>query len=176
MKSKVFGSKSRTAAPRTVRESARGHGEKNSRRAYVFRNATDSGRKVSRAGTYVQRQFLTLRNDKPILLLIFGSIIRMNGDPNNSDLFKERQASDSLRGYAYQVALTALAWIDLGEKSRLYLKVAEDYATVSGDVLNAVQIKDTAASSSVALKSDSVRGAICAFIDLVARNPDTRLG
>lgn len=61
----------------------------------------------------------------------------MTGDQNSSDVFtpgpsidaapagdSERQAIDSLRGYAYQVAVSALAWIDLEEKSRLYLEVA----------------------------------------------------
>jgi hypothetical protein len=39
-----------------------------------------------------------------------------------------RQAVDSLRGYAYQVLASALAWVDIGETERLYLEVAEDYA------------------------------------------------
>jgi hypothetical protein len=108
----------------------------------------------------------------------------VNGDGNNSNLFTpgasldtpptgdlERQAIDSLRGYAYQIAVSALAWLDLEEKSRLYLEVAEDYATVADHDLNAVQIKDTAASGSVTLNTDSVRDAVHAFVDLVARNP-----
>ena len=87
------------------------------------------------------------------------------GDP-------ERQAIASLRGYAYQIATTTLAWLDLEERARLYLEVAEDYATVAGDALNAVQIKDTADSGSVTLNTEGVRNVIHAFVDLIARNPE----
>jgi hypothetical protein len=82
-----------------------------------------------------------------------------------------RQAIDSLRGYAYQVLAAALAWIDLGENDRLFLEVAEDYAIVANDALSAVQVKDTENSGSITLNSESVRGAVAAFVDLVARNP-----
>ena len=62
----------------------------------------------------------------------------MNGDGDNSNIFTpgaptgdlQRQAIGSLRGYTYQVAASTLAWLDLEEKGRLYLEVAEDYATV----------------------------------------------
>ena len=81
-----------------------------------------------------------------------------------------RQAVDSLRGYAYQVLASALAWVDLGEKDRLYLEVAEDYAVMAQN-LSAVQVKDTAASGSLTLNSSNVRDAIGSFVDLVARNP-----
>jgi hypothetical protein len=81
-----------------------------------------------------------------------------------------RQAVDSLRGYAYQVLASALAWVDLGETERLYLEVAEDYAVMARN-LGAVQVKDTAASGSVTLKNLNVREAITSFVDLVARNP-----
>ena len=109
----------------------------------------------------------------------------MNRDGENSNIFTpgssfaaapagdpERQAIDSLRGYAYQVTASALAWLDLEEKGRLYLEVAEDYATIAGNVLKAVQIKDNQASGSVTLNSEGVRNAIEAFVDLVARNPE----
>lgn len=59
---------------------------------------------------------------------------------------KERQAIDSLRGYAYQIAASTVAWLDLDDTARLYLEVAEDYATLAADKLNAVQVKDTKAS------------------------------
>ncbi len=84
----------------------------------------------------------------------------------------QRQAIHALRGYAYQVTASALAWLDLHETGRLYLEVAEDYATVAGNALNAAQVKDTAASGSVTLQTESVRDAIRAFVELVARNPD----
>ena len=84
-----------------------------------------------------------------------------------------RQAVASLRGYAYQVLATALAWLDIDAHSQIYLEVAEDYAIVAKDAILGVQVKDTERSESVTLNSVSVRNAITNFIDLVERNPDT---
>lgn len=84
----------------------------------------------------------------------------------------ERQAVDSLRGYAYQIAASAAAWLDLDGTARLYLEVAEDYATVAANVLSAVQVKDTKASGSVTLKAASVREAIANYVTLVSLNPN----
>ncbi|MCY4652593.1 MAG: hypothetical protein OXC95_05450, partial [Dehalococcoidia bacterium] len=81
-----------------------------------------------------------------------------------------RQAIASLRGYAYQVLATALAWLDLDEDSQIYLEVAEDYAIVAKDAILGVQVKDTGQSGSVTLNSVSVRNAIANFVDLVDRN------
>jgi hypothetical protein len=81
-----------------------------------------------------------------------------------------RQAVDSLRGYAYQVLASALVWVDLGERDRLYLEVAEDYAVMAQN-LSAVQVKDTATSSTMTLNSSNVQEAIGSFVYLVARNP-----
>ena len=86
-----------------------------------------------------------------------------------------RQAVDSLRGYAYQALATARAWLDIDEHSRLYLEVAEDYATIAQQALSAVQVKDTKGSGPVTLNSTSVRNALAAFVDLVDRNPDIRV-
>lgn len=83
----------------------------------------------------------------------------------------ERQAVASLGGYAYQVAVSTLAWLDLPEAGRIFLEVAEDYAIVASQALSAVQVKDTAGSGSVTLNTESVREAVEAFVDLVARNP-----
>ena len=55
------------------------------------------------------------------------------GDP-------ERQAVAALRGYAYQLAASALAWVNLSEDEELYLEVAEDYAVVAQEALEAVQV------------------------------------
>jgi hypothetical protein len=82
-----------------------------------------------------------------------------------------RQAVASLRGYTYQIAVAALAWIDLGESAALYLEVAEDYATVAGDALKAVQVKDTAGSGSVTLNTVAVRDAVAAYVHLKSKNP-----
>ena len=86
-----------------------------------------------------------------------------------------RQAVSALRGYAYQVLATTLAWIDLDEQSRLFLEVAEDYATIANRALDIVQVKDTGPSAPVTLNSPSVRNAVGSFVDLVERNPDVQI-
>lgn len=83
-----------------------------------------------------------------------------------------RQAVNSLIGYAYQALAAALAWLDIDEKGRLFLEVAEDYAIVAEQALGAVQVKDTEGSGSVTLNSGNIRDAVAAFVDLVGRNPD----
>ena len=82
-----------------------------------------------------------------------------------------RQAVASLRGYAYQVLATALAWLEIDEIGQIYLEVAEDYAIVAENALHVVQVKDTHKSGSVTLNSKSVHDAIAAFIDHVEKNP-----
>jgi Cdc6-like AAA superfamily ATPase len=82
-----------------------------------------------------------------------------------------RQAVDSLRGYAYQVTAAALAWLDVSEQARIFLEVAEDYATMAGNVLKAVQVKDTRASTTVTLNTKSIRDAIANFVRLTLENP-----
>ena len=82
----------------------------------------------------------------------------------------ERQAIDSLRGYAYQIAASAAVWLDLDDATRLYLEVAEDYATVAADSLKAVQVKDT--KGAVTLNSQGIRDALDHYVNLVALNPN----
>jgi hypothetical protein len=84
----------------------------------------------------------------------------------------ERQAVASLRGYAYQVAAAALAWLDVDENRRIYLEVAEDYATVARQSLDATQVKDTVGSGAVTLNTEAVRDAVDAFVRLTASNKD----
>ncbi|MGU7772757.1 hypothetical protein ACV229_21605, partial [Burkholderia sp. MR1-5-21] len=86
-----------------------------------------------------------------------------------------RQAVDSLRGYAYQVTAAALAWLDLDERGRLFLEVAEDYAVVVHQAFEAVQVKDTEASGTVTLNTESVRDAVSDFVSLVAGNPNVNV-
>jgi len=95
---------------------------------------------------------------------------RIHRHPAAGDV--ERQAVASLRGYAYQVAAAALAWLDLDNNGKVYLEVAEDYATVAQHSLDAVQVKDTAESGSVTLNTEAVREAINAFVTLAASNKD----
>lgn len=88
---------------------------------------------------------------------------------------KSREAIASLRGYAYQLYASALAWLDVQENESLWLEVAEDYAIVARGALDAVQVKDTATSGSVTLRSQGVRDAIDAFVNLSELNKDRRV-
>lgn len=84
-----------------------------------------------------------------------------------------RQAVASLRGYAYQLYVSALAWLGVDDGEALYLEVAEDYAIAASGALEGVQVKDTIGS--VTLRSEGVRTAIDAYVDLVSRNPNRRV-
>lgn len=86
-----------------------------------------------------------------------------------------RQAIHALRGYAYQITAAALEWLDLSERATLFLEVAEDYATVLHDRLDAVQVKDTKASSTVTLNSRDVRDAVHNFVKLTSQNADLQV-
>jgi tetratricopeptide (TPR) repeat protein len=89
------------------------------------------------------------------------------GDPS-------REAVASLRGYAYQLYASALAWIDLQPGEELFLEVAEDYAVVAADALRAVQVKDTGPSR-VTINAQGVQDTIDSFVDLVVLNPTRRV-
>ena len=94
-------------------------------------------------------------------------------DPPHGDA--KRQAVDSLRGYAFQLYAGALAWLALGEGEDLYLEVAEDYAIVAQEAMEAVQAKDTSGSGTATLRTSGVRQAIEALVDLTERNPGRRV-
>jgi hypothetical protein len=83
------------------------------------------------------------------------------------------QAVASLKGYAYQLYTSALAWLNLTDEEELYLEVAQDYATAAKEALNAVQVKATKAN--VTINSSNVLQAINDFVDLVKRNPRTQV-
>ncbi|MHC2313116.1 hypothetical protein ACVIHC_000162 [Bradyrhizobium diazoefficiens] len=79
------------------------------------------------------------------------------------------RAIASLRGYAYQLYASGLAWLDLQSGQELYLEVAQDYAVATQEALCAVQVKDTTAK--VTINSEDIRDALDGFVDLVERNP-----
>jgi len=80
------------------------------------------------------------------------------------------QAIASLRGYAYQLYVSGLAWLDLRPGQELFLEVAQDYAVATKEALRGVQVKDAAAR--VTINSADVRDTLDGFVDLVERNPD----
>ena len=83
-----------------------------------------------------------------------------------------RQAVAALRGYAFQLYGSVLAWLELKEGEDLFLEVAEDYAVVAQEALKAVQAKETRASGAITLNTTGVREAINSFVDLCHRNPE----
>lgn len=82
-----------------------------------------------------------------------------------------RQAIHALRGYAYQLYASAIAWLELRDDAELHLEVAEDYAIATKAALNAVQVKDTAASGAVTLASHDVVTFLDSFVQLTLSNP-----
>ncbi len=84
-----------------------------------------------------------------------------------------REAIDALRGYVYQIYQSALAWIELEQEEFLFLEVAEDYAVVANDALNAVQVKET--GHNVTINSDDIIASIDSFVDLRKKNPELKV-
>ena len=82
---------------------------------------------------------------------------------------EQRQAVDSIRGYVYQIYLSALAWIGISANEVLHLEVAEDFALSSPSELVASQVKAT--SKSITINDAGVKDAIDAFFKLTAENP-----
>lgn len=98
---------------------------------------------------------------------LFGSGPRLevpNGDP-------ARQAVAALRGYAYQLYVSALAWLALSDGEILHLEIAEDYAIATREALTGAQVRDTKGSGGITLQSDCARSTIDSYVDLVMRNP-----
>lgn len=86
---------------------------------------------------------------------------------------KAREAIDALSGYVYQIYQSALAWIELEPQEFLFLEVAEDYAVVAADALNAVQVKET--GHNVTINSDDIVASIDSFVNLRQNNPELRV-
>lgn len=88
-----------------------------------------------------------------------------------------RQAIPALRGYAYQLYRSLEAWLSLNESQSLLLEVAEDFAVLTDEVVQATQVKDTVRSGSVTLRTQSIKAAIDSLWKYQAANPnkDVRL-
>jgi hypothetical protein len=72
----------------------------------------------------------------------------------------------ALHGFRYQLLQTLGAWLNLRQEEELWLEVSEDYAIMSADGANAVQVKASRASSGptrYSLRSVDVREAISRF-------------
>ena len=87
------------------------------------------------------------------------------------DAERDRQAVSSLRGYVYQLYQSLDAWLSLKRDEVLLLEVAEDFAVLAKGALTGTQVKDTAASGSVTLKSKSVRETLQSLWRFQEANP-----
>ena len=87
---------------------------------------------------------------------------RLTADP-------KRQATDSLRGYRYQILHSVNAWLDLDEGETLYLEGVEDFDIVSDDTATVVQVKDT--QHNITLKSQEVIKAINHYWEARTNHP-----
>jgi len=88
---------------------------------------------------------------------------------------KRRQATDAIRGYVYQAYQSVLAWMRLGEEEVLFLEGAEDFDVHSADGATATQVKDTAGSGTVTLRSGDAVDAINHLWLHKKNNPDTEV-
>ena len=88
---------------------------------------------------------------------------------------RNRQAVASLGGYVYQIYQTLNAWIKLKEDEILLLEVAEDFAVIAKGDLEATQVKDTAGSGSVTLKTKSVADTIKSLWEFQQANPERKV-
>jgi len=87
-----------------------------------------------------------------------------------SDL--KRQAIPTLRGYSYQIWQSLLRWLELRENENLFLEGAEDIDVLGpGGTAETVQIKETAESGSVTLRSADVLEAVNNFWEHQTKNP-----
>lgn len=86
-----------------------------------------------------------------------------------------RQANDSLRGYIYQVLRSIVVWLELAENEELYLEGAEDLDRINNAEALTEQVKDTAGSGSITLRTASVVDAITHFWEHATRNPAVKL-
>ena len=78
-------------------------------------------------------------------------------EPLSAD--EKRQATDSIRGYVYQVYQSIYAWMKLGPNDTLILEGAEDFdVSNQAGVATATQVKDRARS--VTLRSNDVAAAL----------------
>jgi len=82
---------------------------------------------------------------------------------------RARQAVASLGGYAHQVFLAAMEWLDIPTDAELHLEVAEDFAVAARDSLRAVQVKIRTAP--ITLASRAAAAALDSFVGLTASNP-----
>ncbi len=86
-----------------------------------------------------------------------------------------RQAVASLDGYAYQIWRTVLEWLLLKDAAELELEGNEDIDLLRPGIATSVQVKNTAGSGGITLRSGDVVDAINNFWRARAKNPSIDL-
>lgn len=81
----------------------------------------------------------------------------------------KRDATDSIRGYVYQIYQSVLAWINLNESEILFLECAEDFDICSGQSVIGTQVKDL--SGNLTLRSPEIIETLNNFWSLQQDNP-----
>ena len=84
-----------------------------------------------------------------------------------------RQATDSIRGYVYQIWQSLLTWIDLKEDQILYLEGAEDFDVTEERQSTATQVRDKAGELS--LGRAEAHKALEDFLDIQEKNSDRKV-
>jgi len=87
----------------------------------------------------------------------------------------KREATASIRGYVYQAYQSVLAWMRLKESEILFLEGAEDFDIHEGNAVETTQVKDTAKSGPITLRSSDVVKAINNFWKHRQLNPDKEI-
>ncbi|CAI0974826.1 Uncharacterised protein [Serratia entomophila] len=81
----------------------------------------------------------------------------------------KRDATDSIRGYVYQIYQSVLAWVTLKDDEVLFLECAEDFDIYSDQTVISTQVKDL--TSKLTLRSTDVVAALNNFWSLQQDNP-----
>lgn len=90
--------------------------------------------------------------------------------PSDFKIDPKRDATDSIRGYVYQVYQSILAWIQLKENEILILEGSEDFDIHSGYSVTTTQVKDV--SSNLTLRTQTVIDALNNYWTCREKNPD----
>jgi hypothetical protein len=86
-----------------------------------------------------------------------------------------RDASDTIRGYFYQIHVTLERWLALGTDEILELERGEDVDLVSQVTLGRTVEQVKALSGSITLRSPGARAAVAHFVAHRALNPELRI-
>lgn len=90
-------------------------------------------------------------------------------EPLKSD--SKRQAIPPLRGYSYQIWQSVFRWLELKENQQLFLEGAEDIDLLGPNEAETVQVKETAESGAVTLRSKDVIESLNHFWEHRLNNP-----